>query len=119
MKRAVLFLATLAVMSAPAAGALAHDDDDDWGYRRHRQDHREHGEFHREAAEAHAQAHEEGFWSPEEHAAYHRALRDMHEGFHEEHPDTRHDHRRWRRAWGYNYGNPYAGGYQYRWSGGW
>ncbi len=78
MRKLILTAAALA-LSAPLAPALAHDDYSYGGYSGHER-------FHDELEDAHERAHEEGFYSPEEHAAFHRALRYLHREYHEDRP---------------------------------
>ena len=72
--RKVLLAAAL-VLTLPVMPALAHDDDEDFGYSSH-------DRFHDQLSDAHERAHEYGFYSRGEHRAYHRALRDLHDDAH-------------------------------------
>ncbi len=99
LKKLALGAAALA-LCFPAGAASAQGFDYYFG---HAQDHAEHGDFHDEEAYAHARAHEEGFYSPGEHARWHENAERAHEAFHDDHPDTWHDH--------YDGGGHYGGGY--------
>lgn len=110
MKKLLLAGIVLA-LSAPAASAFA--DDDRYGWRSHRSDHREHRQYHRDWNHDHREAHRDGFDSRREHRRYHREYRRDHHEFHDDHPDTRHDHYRSYRG-GYSYAPSYRGyGYYY------
>ena len=89
-----LIAAAVLVLSAPVVPALAHDDDDGYGYS-------EHDQLHDQLSEAHRRAHEEGFESGAEHRAYHRALRDFHDDAHEYHSAPRYYYYPTPRYWGY------------------
>lgn len=115
LKKLALGVAALA-FCIPAGAALAHDDDDQgsfYNYWQHARDHHEHGHYHADEARAHEEAHEQGFYSPEEHAYWHERARQVHREFHEDHPNTWHDHYRWRRPYneyrGYSYDYGYRG----------
>ena len=112
LKRLALGAAAALALLVPAGAAFAHDDggsfDDYW---QHAQDHEEHGDFHGQEAYAHARAHAEGFYNPEEHAAWHENAQRAHEAFHQDHPDTWHDH--YDGGGGGYYGSPYGRSYSY------
>ena len=110
-KKLALGVAAIFVISIPAGAALAHDDSYDSydDYSQHAQDHEEHGDYHGQEAYAHARAHDEGFYSPGEHAQWHENVGRAHQEFHEDHPNTWHDHYG---STGYGgWGGYYGGGY--------